>query len=290
MVEKSKRSDWCGLLWVIVPWGVMIGIFLLSVRTILFDTDPATVERVTNALSQLGTFGDMFGVVTCLFTGLAVYYANRAYVAQRLEMDRTAKSFALQTKLNAFQSMVGFYRERFKDADKPDDRVELGRSLGFQDLVIAVTNQLCSEDLLRQSLNIQDSWTEHLEQIDQYKANLQDVLNRSQFVLMVPILLNSVETLSRMVILAQYGDRPSNAPRIRRIGDYFRNLHSRIAAPNNRQASQMNQPDRAKQMASKIEPCLNFVLGKLAEPVPMEELSKIDEELNNLIDNSTTRL
>jgi hypothetical protein len=63
------------LAWASLPWIVL--------HSVLFTSEsPDDVARVKSVLGQLGTFGDMFGALTCLFSGAAFLGAGYAVVLQ----------------------------------------------------------------------------------------------------------------------------------------------------------------------------------------------------------------
>jgi hypothetical protein len=65
---------------VLCLWGLLASLPLIALRSSWFVVKD--VDHVKSVLSQLGTYGDMFGALTCLFTGLAFIGAGYAVVLQ----------------------------------------------------------------------------------------------------------------------------------------------------------------------------------------------------------------
>lgn len=90
---------------------VVVGIFLAYAVLILWLTWPVT----TFSIDKAGTFGDSFGIVTSLFTGLGfagllttIFLQREDLKLGRIELQETRDEIRLQSET--------FYRQRFEDA------------------------------------------------------------------------------------------------------------------------------------------------------------------------------
>lgn len=102
---KIPKNPLC---WISI--GVII-LFILHIATIIIITWPINAWTVDKA----GTFGDSFGVLTSLFTGLAfigllstIRLQREELKLNRRELEETRKEFKLQSDT--------FHRQRFEDA------------------------------------------------------------------------------------------------------------------------------------------------------------------------------
>ena len=116
----DRRFVWTVVGLVVAGWLLVALLPLLSFSTPLFDVNtPEQVEQVKSVLQQFGTYGDMFGFLNCLFSGLAligVAYAvilqSRDLHNQQEEMGRNARASELQNRLAAYQSLANHHRDR----------------------------------------------------------------------------------------------------------------------------------------------------------------------------------
>jgi hypothetical protein len=68
-------------------WGLFAFLPLIVLRSTYFSLEtPAAVERVQAVLGLLGTYGDMFGALNCLFSGTAMIGVVYAVILQRREL------------------------------------------------------------------------------------------------------------------------------------------------------------------------------------------------------------
>lgn len=91
----------------------------------------ATAPISALSIEKAGQFGDSFGVVTCLFSGLAfsgvlitLLLQRDELKLQRKEIERSGKEHAQNEKLNALAALLGVYHEL---ADKK--QVEIDKHL-----------------------------------------------------------------------------------------------------------------------------------------------------------------
>jgi hypothetical protein len=84
-----------------------------------FKVDPEEVKRVQSVLQQLGTYGDMFGALNCIFSGAAFVGVVYAVVLQRRELQhqkdasaRTERSSEIQNRITACQNLADFHRRQ----------------------------------------------------------------------------------------------------------------------------------------------------------------------------------
>jgi hypothetical protein len=68
-------------------WGLFAFLPLIALRSAYFTLkNQDDVERVKSTLGQLGTYGDMFGALNCLFSGTALIGVVYAVILQRREL------------------------------------------------------------------------------------------------------------------------------------------------------------------------------------------------------------
>src|SRR4051812_27019606 len=85
--DKDRRFVRRVVVAVFACWFLVCLLPLLAIRTSLFKTETKEeVARVQSVLQQLGTFGDLFGLLNCLFSGLALIGVAYAIVLQRRDL------------------------------------------------------------------------------------------------------------------------------------------------------------------------------------------------------------
>lgn len=71
----------------VVPWLIVLALPWIVLHTPWFVVEsPEELERVRSTLGQLGTLGDMFGMLICLFAGGAFVGAFYAVILQRRQL------------------------------------------------------------------------------------------------------------------------------------------------------------------------------------------------------------
>lgn len=128
-MAAKKRSWLVGFLirvalpFVIVTWGLCSFLPQMIVSPHWpFKGWPLTAKTIAEGdglQTKLGTYGDMFGALNCLFSGLALAGVAYAVHLQRKELDnqekeieRADRASMLQTKLAAYQSLADHHRQR----------------------------------------------------------------------------------------------------------------------------------------------------------------------------------
>ncbi|MDG3006426.1 hypothetical protein [Paludisphaera mucosa] len=117
-----------------ILWGISIAGFVLwvvlafmpkiALNCFWFQLDKEEeVKRVESVLSQLGTFGDMFGALNCLFSGAAFVGVVYAVLLQRRELhdsqqatQRAERALGLQHRLSLYQNMADHHRHQEEQA------------------------------------------------------------------------------------------------------------------------------------------------------------------------------
>ena len=84
--HKADRKLLFGsILLVILLW---LTVALLPIASYVLPAwPPRHVNQLKSILGQYGTFGDTFGLLTCLFTGMAFIYAGYAVALQRRQLQ-----------------------------------------------------------------------------------------------------------------------------------------------------------------------------------------------------------
>ncbi|WP_165074838.1 hypothetical protein [Paludisphaera rhizosphaerae] len=83
------------LLALLVVWFVIAFLPLIALKWSIFTVEKADdLERIKGVLSQLGTYGDMFGVVNSLFSGAALLMAIHTLSIQTQELEEADKDRA----------------------------------------------------------------------------------------------------------------------------------------------------------------------------------------------------
>jgi hypothetical protein len=125
------------VVWLVLGgWFIVVILPAIALWTPLFPVkSKEEVENIKSVLQQFGTYGDMFGLLNCLFSGLAligVAYAivlqSRDLHNQQEELKRNAKASELQNRLAAYQSLADHHRDRRDTAG--NDRLLRARSRG----------------------------------------------------------------------------------------------------------------------------------------------------------------
>lgn len=117
---------WFGLL--ALPW--------IAVYSRVFELKSEDeVRRVQSVLQQLGTYGDLFGALNCLFSGAALFGVVYAVILQQRDLhhqqetaDAARRATDLQNRLSLYQSLVDYHRHEAANAGS--DMLLAARSKG----------------------------------------------------------------------------------------------------------------------------------------------------------------
>jgi hypothetical protein len=107
---------WFGLL--VLPW--------IAVNSNWFELKSEDeVKRVQSVLQQLGTYGDLFGALNCLFSGAALIGVVYAVILQRHDLhhqrttaEETRGAVDLQNRVTLYQYLADYHRSEECNAGK----------------------------------------------------------------------------------------------------------------------------------------------------------------------------
>jgi hypothetical protein len=99
-------------------WGILAFIPLIALRSGYFTLRTEDeFERFPKILQQLGTFGDMYGMLNCFFSGAAFIGVVYAIILQRRQMHnqeqeslKSERATALQNRLTVYQNLNDHHR------------------------------------------------------------------------------------------------------------------------------------------------------------------------------------
>lgn len=107
----------------LIIWGSLIGIIILWVLSWIF-VDFIFPSEGTNYLTDRGTFGDKFGFINSLFSGLAltgiiisIYFQQHELSLQREELSETRKEFKDQNFQTTFFNLLKTQRQLAEEID-----------------------------------------------------------------------------------------------------------------------------------------------------------------------------
>lgn len=150
----------------------------------------AEVERVKSVLQQFGTYGDMFGLLNCLFSGLALAGVAYAIVLQirdldnqRRDMGRNARASELQNRLAAYQSLADHHRYQ-RDNARSDILLEArsrGRERAYAELMKVVLLEIEAHAAGRDAPETTRLYDEHAARVrnlrNRYREDRTSVTN-----------------------------------------------------------------------------------------------------------------
>jgi hypothetical protein len=130
--KKDPRLPLKWIIWMLFAWVVFLSLPWVALRAFPPRTEKE-VRRIESVLGQLGTYGDLFGMLNCLFTGGAMIGAAYAVILQRRQLDhqreemaraqeereRTAEWERQAAMFNAISSLAQMHAARLK-AFSPD--------------------------------------------------------------------------------------------------------------------------------------------------------------------------
>ena len=137
---RLSRGEWWALL-ITALVGCLLWFGLMALPWIALHSDAFKlksedeVSRVQSVLQQLGTYGDLFGSLNCLFSGAAFFGIVYAVILQRRELhhqheaaDEARRTTELQNRLSLYQYLVSHHRH--EGANAGSDVLLASRSRG----------------------------------------------------------------------------------------------------------------------------------------------------------------
>jgi hypothetical protein len=150
MADRLKSKELAVLLAIamamLLLWLLLLFLPWIAVRWFPHSTSEEA-KRIESTLGQLGTYGDQFGMLTCLFTGAAFVGAAYAVILQKrelhrleIEVERTAVLSILQSQLSAYQNLAEHYRYRHESAGSDEllRRRSMGRAVAYGEMMESV--------------------------------------------------------------------------------------------------------------------------------------------------------
>lgn len=107
----------------VMAFAVIFPLLLVSGYALFLLCVTAPVSAIS--IEKAGQFGDSFGIVTCLFSGLAFSGVLITLYLQREAIKRSEHEHAQNTKLTALAALLGVYHEL---ADKKQKELEMNAS------------------------------------------------------------------------------------------------------------------------------------------------------------------
>ncbi len=163
-ITKDPHLPRKWILWMLLPW-----LFFLCMPWIAFWYFPARptgeVIRLESILGQFGTYGDLFGMLNCLFTGGAMIGAAYAVILQRRQLDhqreemaraledreRTAKWEQQAAMFNAISSLAQMHAARLA-AFTPDSYNRSYGRINMDEVEVLIQTLEAYKDTSRQAM------------------------------------------------------------------------------------------------------------------------------------------
>jgi hypothetical protein len=172
-------------------------------------------------LQQFGTYGDMFGLLNCLFSGLALIGVAYAIVLQRrdllnqqLDMKRNARASELQNRLGAYESLADHHRDRRDNAgqDALLKARSRGREIAYAELMKSVLLEIEAHAVGRELPRSPNPYGDHPARVrnlrNSYQSDRDLVANPSDpFGPVEDHLLHLVEEIAALTELVRNNER-----------------------------------------------------------------------------------
>jgi hypothetical protein len=141
----------------ILAWAFFAFLPLIALRSAYFTLKtPDDVERVRSTLGQLGTYGDMFGALNCLFSGSALIGVIYAVILQRRELHHQQEEIE-KSRIDRAAEAVQQRRTALIQATSFLAQAQASRFASLQATDLQALPPEARESLIRQSTEL---WSE----------------------------------------------------------------------------------------------------------------------------------
>jgi len=162
---------------VVAGWLLIAALPAIALWTSLFPIKTKEeIEIIESVLRQFGTYGDMFGLLNCLFSGLALIGVAYAIVLQSRDLHNQQRESKLQNRLTAYQSLADHHRDRRDSAG--DDKVLKaqcrGREIAYAEMMKAVLREIEGRQATNPFSDHADNIRNRRNQYQEYRHMLDD--------------------------------------------------------------------------------------------------------------------
>ena len=111
LTDGESKALWGTAIGGLLLWLSLLTLPFIALNCSAFEVKRAEeVEQVKSIFSQLGTYGDLFGMLNCLFSGAALWGVVYAVILQRRELHHTHEAEENARRSTEIQNRLGLYQ------------------------------------------------------------------------------------------------------------------------------------------------------------------------------------